>query len=298
MDQKGEKDENSFDLVYEDFDSKGNFFVSKESPSKPSLKNSYSTPQHNNMINQKTIINNNINNNQVLNCSCNSTGVSKHEPPINNYGNHPHNQPFSFQQQLQNPFQQFYYNPNINPQMFAKPRTFQSQELGGGQNTYFQNYPNNFNIYDHLGQNQNYTRFPSGSVHSSNSNSLNHMVSSPELNRSHYTQNYIRENSGQSQSGTQNSTITTQSKNNQSNHKKSHDNLKYNNFNMNELKKNLVLPPKKFSENSPLEPSKFNSKTMSILEKKNMDDTKNLVDFLNGLDEELIDYVRTQKGSR
>ena len=182
--------------------------------------------------------------------------------------------------------------------MFAKPRTFQSQELGGGQNNYFNNYPNNFNnIYDQIGPNPNFTRYPSGSVHSSNSNSMIHLVSSPEVNRSHYTQNYIRESS--SQSGTQNSTFTTQSKNTyQSNHKKSHDNLKFNNFGMSELKKNLVLPPKKFSENSTLEPSKFNSKTMSILEKKNMDDTKNLVDFLNGLDEELIDYVRTQKGSR
>jgi hypothetical protein len=39
-------------------------------------------------------------------------------------------------------------------------------------------------------------------------------------------------------------------------------------------------------------------KNMSIMEKKNKDDTKNLLDFLQSLDEDLIDYVRTQKGSR
>jgi hypothetical protein len=38
--------------------------------------------------------------------------------------------------------------------------------------------------------------------------------------------------------------------------------------------------------------------TLSISEKKAKDDTKNLVDFLNGLQEDLIDYVRTHKGSR
>jgi len=43
---------------------------------------------------------------------------------------------------------------------------------------------------------------------------------------------------------------------------------------------------------------KVNTRTMSIIEKKNLDETKSLLDFLNGIDEELIDYVRTQKGSR
>lgn len=65
---------------------------------------------------------------------------------------------------------------------------------------------------------------------------------------------------------------------------------------------NYIPPRKTVSENFAMTSSdvaqKFNSRTMSIAEKKNRDDTKNLTDFLNSINEDLIDYVRTQKGSR
>jgi hypothetical protein len=54
---------------------------------------------------------------------------------------------------------------------------------------------------------------------------------------------------------------------------------------------------KKLSGNNLLD-SKSENKNMSIIEKKKLCDTKNLLEFLNGLDEDLIDFVRTQKGSR
>ncbi len=44
--------------------------------------------------------------------------------------------------------------------------------------------------------------------------------------------------------------------------------------------------------------SKLSPDNQSIAKKKAVDDTNNLMSFLNGINEDLIDYVRTQKGSR
>ncbi len=44
--------------------------------------------------------------------------------------------------------------------------------------------------------------------------------------------------------------------------------------------------------------NKLSPDNLSVAKKKASDDTNNLLTFLNGINEELIDYVQTQKGSR
>jgi len=198
--------------------------------------------------------------------------------------------PFSFHNNY-NHYQQFYYQVNNPQQMFQKPpKSFLSQELGG--TNFFNNqnmFPNQMQMDQNYRNSTNVKPMP---------NQMSNRYDSPEIRSQLHPQAPFYQtiqDFQKSQSGS-----LFQSKN-------SHENLAYgpNSFNMTELSKNLVYPPKKHSESSNYststsinEQSKFNSRTMSIIEKKNIDDTKNLIDFLNSLDEDLIDYVRTQKGSR
>ena len=76
-----------------------------------------------------------------------------------------------------------------------------------------------------------------------------------------------------------------------------------NNFNLSNMKDVInkidLEPQKKFSASPSTESSsRFSNSNLTIIEKKNRDDTKNLLDFLNNINENLIDYVKTQKGSR
>lgn len=309
-------------ISYENFDSTGNFFVAPNSNSGGSSKvalfsNSRGNSFQNNSNYQQCYNHNNQNpnytnnSNQTVPCNCQPiTGFStnfqieggsnqNYQPIHNNHQNHQNNNQNCYVNQVNNinnirqqnnPNNNFKvhstknnnYNTNVNK--FSKPRQFQSQE-----------YSNNFNFCNNNGFTVQDNTSMDGNYSSTNNNTY---VTNNSLNQSQSSNQYIQNINNSNGNHFMPPTSQPMSQ---------EFNMSKNVFNMKELSQNL--PVKKISEQegfnminnnsiNMLNAGKFNSKTMSIVEKKNKDDTKNLTDFLNSLDEDLIDFVRTQKGSR
>ncbi len=273
---------------YEDFDNQGSFFAN---------------PQINQTSPPKNYIpNNNSPTNQQNFHGCNyGNGM--------NYGNfqdlNPQPQPhptqnYSSPQNYYCPYKPFYPKNTTNNNKFSKPqRNYQSQEFGHVHGSYIINEMSN----PYSNSCQNIVQLPKNPYEALDSNSSHNIISmqprNPETREGNFTQGLpIMKNSQEFSNSTQFP--------GQIAHKYSMDvnnqNFTNNTFQMNELMTEVpnYSPQKKYSEGLQNNGNniKFNSKTMSIMEKKNRDDTKNLTDFLNSLDEDLIDYVRTQKGSR
>ncbi len=256
---------------YEIFDEKG-FLFSNVNSSSNANQNTGGSCQQNISYSLYNNSHNNFNNNYVNF----RNGVK--------YNNNPNTQAYS--QEVSNINNQ---NIFVSPPQYNQAYEVQS---GGSKNyhhklqNHFQNLPTNYESSNKFSKPKTYLSQELNNVNfyykqnQFNNNPLS--VDNPE---------YIRNNSQIMQ------------KSNQQTREAINSNCQHNNnqikdaFNMKEMNFNMdCYPVKKYSE----EPKSklFNSKTMSIVEKKNIDDTKNLKDFLNSLDEELIDFVRTQNGSR
>ncbi len=285
----------NYGSCYEDFDNQGMFFGNPQI-NQPSSQNNF-TLKNNSPTNQPNFhscqCGNGINypNFPDMNSQTQPTPTQNYQSSQNYYYTY---KPFypKNSDKVSKPNHNNHYNNVVNK--FSKPqRNYQSQEFNGQAQV---NYKVNEMGYPCSNSSQNIIQ-----LQKSPYEGLDTQQRSPETKENNFTQNFPRMQNSQE--------FNSNNNNNQFSmpigHKYSMDvktkQFTHNAFNMNELITEVpnYSPKKKYSEGVQNNDNfKFNSKTMSIMEKKNRDDTKNLTDFLNSLDEDLIDYVRTQKGSR
>ena len=285
---------------YEVFNVQGNFFNPKIKQNSSNGQCSSNIESNKYFKNNNSRIYNNINShfNEFHKSSCSQCNFINSQQNISQTyfsQQNPHMMPFE---------QQMYYQMNCQ----TIPKSIQSQGFPSSSH-----YTNNNQNQFMFTQNPNphemnfYQQQILGKLQKSSSN-----INEREISRNGYM-NYnnciISSKSMFSPEFTQgprsnnnNNQITIQTNINKYNCDNIH-NLKpsYNSFNMYEFKSSLIgnVPIQtRLSTELTNDHLKVNTRTMSIIEKKNLDETKSLLDFLNGIEEELIDYVRTQKGSR
>jgi len=259
------------------FQQKMPFFPNDTNMGNMSNNNMSNNNMNNNNMNNMNGMRNNQNNQPIMNKFSSSRSMQK-DTGFNNYFNNIYSnggqtiqgQSNSSQNVNRNLYSGFDKDNNSNDNIHNNITNFDDNNIyNNQQQRNFSNFKQNSNNdIKNFGNN-----FSNNNNHNNNNNRGNNQFNYPRNN-----QNY---NNGNGDS------IRMSSSNNNVNKWKDSKTF---------VMKDLVstLEPRK--RDSPASDSNISS--LSIIEKKNRDDTKSLLDFLNSLNEKLIDFVRTQKGSR